>query len=110
MKFTSITFILTALLSSTFTAMAQTVHLKADLFDQEKVAQTAINELLLKRTYKQVCLEQAKVLAPLYTNKNRLKGDISRIYFFCESEYNQNLSHRQRRSFEIWDIKDRSSV
>ena len=81
-----------------------------DLYDQEKNAQKSMDMIFTENSYQQICLKQINQLSKIYNETTILKGDISRIYFFCESEYNYKLTPRQRRGFEIWDMKDPVSI
>jgi endonuclease I len=83
---------------------------KKDLYDQEKIAQQNLDKIFTDKSYQQICLKQMDKISIIYNETNILKGDISRIYFFCESEYNYKLTRRQRRGFEIWDMKDPVSI
>ena len=77
-----------------------------ELYENKPINQNSLENLFIGKTYQQICLHHSKHLSQIFLKTPSLKGDISRIYFFCEAQYDYHLSRRQRRSFEIWDIKD----
>lgn len=108
MHYLAILLLLLFLSSQTFAE--QKSDSEKDLYDQEKSAQKNLDDIFTDNSYSQICLKKINQLSKIYNETSILKGDISRIYFFCESEYNYKLTRRQRRGFEIWDMKDPVSI
>jgi len=77
-----------------------------ELTKQKTFTQNSVENLFIENDYQQICLHLNEQLSPIFNKETSLNGDIARIYFFCEAQYNYQLTRKQRRSFEIWDIKD----
>ena len=95
------------LLSYSITSLSAEIK---SLYEQEQIAQIKIIKVFSNHSYQQICQHQSKKITQLHTEFTILRGDISRIYFYCESKYDIKLTRRQRRSSEIWDIKDPVSI
>ncbi len=80
------------------------------LYLQEQQAQKEMDKLYLDSSYQQICQQHHQKVNVLHTNFNILRGDVSRIYFYCEAKYKVKLTNRQRRASEIWDLKDPVSI
>lgn len=74
------------------------------------------NNFSTEKSYQKICLHKTTQLNNFYIldlpkqKINWRKGDISRLFFLCESKYDVQLTSGQRRGFEIWDIKDPVSL
>ncbi len=73
-------------------------------------AEKNLENILNEKSYQQICQKHTGQLSLLFDKFISLKGDISRIYFFCEAQHSYRLTRRQRRSFQIFDIKDPVSI
>ena len=90
-----------------FSTQAQTVDYR---LAQNIEAEKALEKVVNNQSYQQICQKHSQQISLLFEQFVSLKGDVSRIYFFCEAQYNHPLTRRQRRSFQIWDIKDPVSI
>ncbi|MFK5895058.1 MAG: hypothetical protein QM504_17735 [Pseudomonadota bacterium] len=102
-------FIISFLLLLSFSTSSISTEIKS-LYEQEQIAQIKMIKVFSDHSYQQICQHQNKKITQLHTEFTILRGDISRIYFYCESNYDIKLTRRQRRGSEIWDIKDPVSI
>ncbi|MFK5984233.1 MAG: hypothetical protein QM479_02235 [Pseudomonadota bacterium] len=96
-------------------SLLASLNIAAQQFKNIDEAQEALEKRLIEKSYQQICKQQKQTssdsLYPaLFQHADSLKGDISRIYFLCEADYDLPLNSRQRRIFQIWDIKDPVSI
>jgi endonuclease I len=73
-------------------------------------AEIALENIVNESSYQQICHKHTQQISLLFDKFISLRGDISRLYFFCEAQYNNQLTRKQRRMSEIWDIKDPVSI